>query len=337
MKKSLALILAFIMVLCLLPVTALAAKPGTKEVTIKLAYSDYVYEPTGSKGFTYTYSNPLNGGSGWIYTLGPVEQYVTSQEMSGYTFTGYSVMEKSKRVSKMPGDTWDLGQGYGGQLHVLLEKGGNAPTSSTLQVNTVITGDQTLTSNGTPFPVNVGTGYIPDNYKTGLDNSNYTYTFVKAERKSGTGLFKTTASSSSGEISTENKYRQFFPASGANVVTVYYTAKTLMTPGKPSDNDIYGIVGDNAVKVHCTNVEAGHEDKTYALIAGSFNIGDVTKDNASGKYFCNITVHAGKYVDKYNNTYGSHTLDQNEGTAVIKLEYNNGKWERSLRPLSFST
>ena len=216
------------MVLCLLPMTALAANPGTQKVTIKLAYSDYGYEPTGSKGFTYTYSNPLYGGSGWIYTLGPVEQYVTPQEMSGYTFTGYSVMEKGKRVSKMPGDTWDLGQGNGGQLHVLLEKGGNAPTSSTLQVNTVITGDQTLTSNGTPFSVTVGTGYTPDDYKTGLDNSNYTYTFVKAERNSDKGLFKLTASSS-GTTSTDSKFRQFFPASGANVVTVYYTAKTLMS------------------------------------------------------------------------------------------------------------
>ena len=51
------------MMLCLLPVTALAANPGTKEVTIKLAYSDYGYEPTGSKGFTYTYidnGNPVD-------------------------------------------------------------------------------------------------------------------------------------------------------------------------------------------------------------------------------------------------------------------------------------
>ena len=234
MKKSLALTLALIMVLCMLPVTALAANPGTQKVTIKLAYSDYGYEPTGSKGFTYTYSNPLYGGSGWIYTLGPVEQYVTPQEMSGYTFTGYSVMEKGKRVSKMPGDTWDLGQGNGGQLHVLLEKGGNAPTSSTLQVNTVITGDQTLTSNGTPFSVTVGTGYTPDDYKTGLDNSNYTYTFVKAERNSGTGLFKLYASSN-GTTYTDIKLRQFFPASGANVVTVYYTAKTLMKPTPSAD------------------------------------------------------------------------------------------------------
>ena len=97
-------------------------------------------------------------------------------------------------------------------------------------------------------------------------------------------------------------------------------------PDKPAD--ISGIVGESAVKVHCTNDKSSHADETFALIAGSFTIGDVTKDNASGKYSCNIAVRANQYVDKYNTTHGSHTLDQNENTAVIKLEYNNEKWEK---------
>lgn len=120
--------------------------------------------------------------------------------------------------------------------------------------------------------------------------------------------------------------------------TIYLVAKeSNPKPGKPSDNDIYGIVGDNAVKVHCTNDKSGHADETYALIAGSFTIGDVTKDNASGKYSCTITVYAGKYVEKYNTTRGSHTLDQNENTAVIKLEYNNGKWGKGTQtPVVFN-
>ena len=87
-KRALSMLLVLILLLGVLPMTALAATAGTQQVTIKLAYSDYNYEPTGSKGFTYTYSNPLTGGSGWIYTLGPVSQYVTTTEMPGYTFTG---------------------------------------------------------------------------------------------------------------------------------------------------------------------------------------------------------------------------------------------------------
>lgn len=120
--------------------------------------------------------------------------------------------------------------------------------------------------------------------------------------------------------------------------TIYLVAKeSNPKPGKPSDNDIYGIVGDNAVKVHCTNDKSGHADETYALIAGSFAIGDVTKDNASGKYSCTITVYAGKYVEKYNGTHGSHNLDQNKNNAEIKLEYNNGKWGKATQtPVVFN-
>ena len=318
--------LALIMVLCMIPTTALAVPPGKQSVTIKLAYSDYGYEPTGSKGFTYTFSSPLQGGTGWIYTLGPVEQYVTSQEMSGYTFTGYSVMEKGKRVSKMPGDTWDLGQGNGGMLHVQLQKNNDTPTSSTLQVNTVITGDQTLTSNGTPFPVTVGTGYAPDDYKTGLDNSNYTYTFVKAERNSGKGLFKITASSSNGTTSTDSKYRQFFPASGANVVTVYYTAKSKAapTPTPPANDDIKGLVGSGNIQVKCITANTTHPIESYSLLDGSYTTGAVTKNGDA--YTCTITVDPAKYVTKYNETNGDHTLNPNEQSRNITFEWKNNSW-----------
>ena len=238
-------------------------------------------------------------------------------------------MEKGKRVSKIPGDTWDLGQGNGGQLHVLLEKGGNAPTSSTLQVNTVITGDQTLTSNGTPFSVTVGTGYTPDDYKTGLDNSNYTYTFVKAERNSDKGLFKLTASISNGTTYTDSKFRQFFPASGENVVTVYYTAKSKAAPtpkpDKPTANDIPGIVGNGAVQVHCTNSTANHTEISYSLKPNSYTVSEVEGDATNG-YTCTITVQSDEYVSAYNKTYSGHTLDGSP-TGTIKLKWNENKWK----------
>ena len=326
MKKSLALMLALIMVLCMIPTTALAVKPGKQSVTIKLAYSDWGYEKTGSKGFTYTFSSPLQGGTGWIYTLGPVEQYVTSQEMSGYNFTGYIVMEKGKRVSKMPGDTWDLGQGNGGMLHVQLQKNNDTPTSSTLQFNTVITGDQELNITGTPFSVTVGNGYTPDDYKTGLDTSNYTYTFVNAERNSGKGLFKFTASSSSGTTSTDSKLRQFFPASGENVVTVYYTAKSKAapTPTPPANDDIKGLVGSDNIQVKCITANTTHPTERYGLLDGSYTTGTVTKNGDA--YTCTITVDPAKYVAKYNETNGDHTLNPNEQSRNITFEWKNNSW-----------
>ena len=77
-------------------------------------------------------------------------------------------------------------------------------------------------------------------------------------------------------------------------------------PDKPTD--ISGIVGESAVKVHCTNDKSSHADETFALIAGSFTIGDVTKDTTSGNYTCTITVQSEKYV----NDYSASILDRHD-------------------------
>lgn len=112
-------------------------------------------------------------------------------------------------------------------INKVSSSGGNGD-SATLQVNTVISGDIEKTVNGTPFNVKVGAGYYPTNYASGFDNDTYTYKFTKAERNSGSGFFRL-SSSSSGETNTTSSYRYFYPESGTNVVTVYYTA-TRKTP-----------------------------------------------------------------------------------------------------------
>ena len=94
-------------------------------------------------------------------------------------------------------------------------------------------------------------------------------------------------------------------------------------PDKPTD--ISGIVGDKAVKVHCTTNNS-HADNTYGLISGSFTIGDVTKDTTSGNYTCTITVDPAKYVDEYNKTHGDHALDPNPQSGSITFKWENDKW-----------
>ena len=97
-------------------------------------------------------------------------------------------------------------------------------------------------------------------------------------------------------------------------------------PDKPTD--ISGIVGESAVKVHCTNDKSSHADETFALIAGSFTIGDVTKDTNSGNYTCTITVQSEKYVNDYSASIKvNHELD-GSSTGTIKLKWNetDKKW-----------
>jgi len=109
--------------------------------------------------------------------------------------------------------------------------------------------------------------------------------------------------------------------------TIYLVAKNPNPqPTKPTANDIPGIVGNNAVKVHCTTNNS-HAEKTYGLISGSFTIGDVTKDTTSGNYTCTITVQPGEYVNAYNGTYPKHTLVEPQNHTInLKWNETDKKW-----------
>ena len=109
--------------------------------------------------------------------------------------------------------------------------------------------------------------------------------------------------------------------------TIYLVAKNPNPqPTKPTANDIPGIVGNNAVKVHCTTNNS-HAEKTYGLISGSFTIGDVTKDTTSGNYTCTVTVQPGEYVNAYNGTYPKHTLVEPQNHTInLKWNETDKKW-----------
>lgn len=89
------------------------------------------------------------------------------------------------------------------------------------------------------------------------------------------------------------------------------------------------LTGEEAVKVHCTT-NAKHAAMRCDLLENSFDIGVVTKDETSGEYFCNITVHADKYVKKYNEYLKGHTLETEGQTGTIKLEWDKEKKEWKL-------
>ena len=126
--------------------------------------------------------------------------------------------------------------------------------------------------------------------------------------------------------------------------TLHFTCKdnhTVSQPDKPpakpepenTSKPVVGLTGEEAVKVHCTT-NAKHAAMRCDLLENSFDIGVVTKDETSGEYFCNITVHADKYVKKYNEYLKDHTLETEGQTGTIKLKWkpddtgdNTGLWE----------
>ena len=91
------------------------------------------------------------------------------------------------------------------------------------------------------------------------------------------------------------------------------------TPGIP------GLTGAEVVNVKCTT-NSSHAKKSYSLIADSYDVGNVEGDATSG-YTCTITVQSEKYVNDYNAGINvNHTLDGSP-TGTIKLEWDGSKWK----------
>ena len=123
------------------------------------------------------------------------------------------------------------------------------------------------------------------------------------------------------------------------------------TPTAPTDKDLLddpndendpAILGENVVKVTCTNMESGHTPAIYGLLANtngqndSYTIGAVTA-LAGGGYTCTITVHNGPYVAEYGE---NHTLSTNEPESqdiVLTWDSDSNTWNApSTLPVNFN-
>ena len=69
-------------------------------------------------------------------------------------------------------------------------------------------------------------------------------------------------------------------------------------PELPDDGTLFELL-KNAVTIDCTNNTANHENKTYDLLEGSFDKGEV-QGNAEDGYTFTVTIHPDKYVAEYN-------------------------------------
>ena len=317
-KRLLTWVLVLVMALSLLPLNALAAQTGYQKVTIKLKYSDWNYEKTGSRGFTYVYSDPRNGGSGWIYTLLDYTQYTTSAEREGYTFGGYEVMEHGKRVSKMPGNTWDLGRGNGGQLHIILNK--NAPTNAKVRLDTVVTGGP---GSATGQEVSVETGnacQLADKViKSWFDDTNYTYKFDGYSKPYISNGPKGTLEYP--KIESMGKYTPT-DNSAVHVLKANYTATPkVVAPSAPSKSDVISILKN--VTINCTNQNVKHDSQSYPLTETA--ITNISAVNGNDPYTCTVTINSQKYVEQFDSDTGAvHT--PKDTTATVTLEYKNNAW-----------
>lgn len=97
------------------------------------------------------------------------------------------------------------------------------------------------------------------------------------------------------------------------------------TPTEPSKDDIKKLLGSNAVQIICTNVESGHDSKTFGLIDGTFSI-------VYSGYNCEVKIDPfNEYVEEFNTVLdvaqGTHISDASKADqSIINLRWVNGKW-----------
>ena len=106
--------------------------------------------------------------------------------------------------------------------------------------------------------------------------------------------------------------------------TATETVDEEVTPKKPDVDEVIEAFGDQIVTIDCVNTTYQHKDVQSALLEGSFNIGDVKKDN--GIYTVQITVTpTDAYATAYNDVSDvkTHTLVAGQIPTTLTLTYDN--------------
>lgn len=100
------------------------------------------------------------------------------------------------------------------------------------------------------------------------------------------------------------------------------TFTVICPPAKPGAEDLAKL--EAPVEVACTTKPETHTAASFALIEGTYTVGD-TFDNETDGYTCDIIITADEYVTKYNTDFGKHTLT-GDNTKPLTLKYVEGRW-----------
>lgn len=100
------------------------------------------------------------------------------------------------------------------------------------------------------------------------------------------------------------------------------TFTVICPPAKPGAEDLAKL--EAPVEVACTTKPETHTAASFALIEGTYTVGD-TFGNETDGYTCDIIITDDEYVTKYNTDFGKHTLT-GDNTKPLTLKYVEGRW-----------
>lgn len=335
-KRLVAFLLVLIMVLGMLPVSAIAADDVSPqalntghEIDVRftvLYVGDefnigYNYGTSEKTQFVCQYTQPHSDTAYSNHTIAISDIKAAADRAT--VNSGYQIVGWSKEANANP-TTWPLNRAgttacNKGTSIYLVAKDPNP------QVTYTLTYDKNTTDNVTNMPEtqtetnSKGYATFPLSGKIPVRNG---YTFKGWQ----TGDGKTVAPNV-----TLTK--------GAPRMTIYavWEKNTLPVPDKPLPPTEDDIRSNLWVTVVCTTNRPPHEKLAIALFAGDYTIADTVKGDAASGYTCEVTVQADKYIVEYgkgryveNGTdlyYGSHRLVAGEPSSkVLTLIYANDTW-----------
>ena len=372
MKKSLAVMLALIMVLCMIPTTALAALNTGHKIDVRftvLYVGDefnigYNYGTSENTQFVCQYSTNHSDTAYNNHTIAISDIKAAADRAT--VNSGYQIVGWSKESNANP-TVWSLNKtgttacNKGTTIYLVAKNPNPQPTKPTKPSDDAIpgiVGESAVNvhcTNSTANHTDKSYGLKPNSYTVseveGNATNGYTCTitvqpgeYVSAYNETYSGHTLETEGQT-GTINlkwNENKWEV------VNGVPVVFNVKCDNTqpptdkPKKPEPENTPAIPGltdfDAAVKVKCETVPETHE-KTFGFNWFSCKVGEVTGNEADG-YTCTIEVLPGGYVDSYNALYYSgHTLVGPENyTITLNWDTANNKWSytENKLPITFT-
>ena len=383
MKKSLAVMLALIMVLCMIPTTAFAEAGDWNPLTNP---DDVAGEFAGNKSFTASTTMEA-GKDGYLRLMPTLDTGNSTYNAMAYcgataTSNNTSIVEvKSIEIGKWVGGVWNnadclqvtvnpkaagtttvvihfyytFSQSvnpltnpnakwfYGTSnytINVTEPTKPNPPTPENTSKPVVgLTGEEAVKvhcTNSTANHTDKSYGLKPNSYTVseveGNATNGYTCTitvqpgeYVNAYNE-GHALVDP---SQTGTITLKWDGSKWKVDSGVPVVFDVKCETTQPSTDKPepptppnTSKPFIELTGKEAVKVHCTNDKANHDDKSYGLMHDGYTVGDVQGNKENG-YTCEITVNPDKYVEAYNTDISvDHTLAPAGQAGTIHLKYD---------------
>ena len=359
MKKSLAVMLALIMVLCMIPTTALAANGTGHQISVK------IYKVVLDSSKPLGYQNPelvntitvicqdATGHSGYNHSVKLKEFYPTNfglptTDWTGWQFDSYYTKGKdnntfynftSSRVNATANVTGSEPYPCSKNFYLVYKEANPQPNQPTDTEIKKLVGSGNIkvecTTANTTHPIE-SYGLLDGSYTTGAVTKNgdaYTCTITVdpakyvAEYNKTHGDHALDPNPQSGSITFKWENDKWALAAGQNLPIIFTVIHNTQEP--PTDTpeppaDIKELVGSSNIQVQCTTANTTHPIESYSLLDGSYTTGAVTKDGDA--YTCTITVDPAKYVAEYNKTHGDHKLNPNPQSGSITFKWENDKW-----------